>query len=65
LYANLKNHAKASSVSYLAVAIAIVGVFLGKQTGTTGGEIRHTEIRVNAVSAPADQSGVGEDGDDD
>lgn len=65
LYANLKNHAKASLVSYLAVAIAIAGVFLGKQTGTTGGEIRHTEIRTNASSTAVDQNGVGEAGDDD
>lgn len=47
LYLNFKNHAKANLISYLAVIIAVVGVFLGKQTGTTGGEIRHTEIREN------------------
>ena len=55
LYLNFKNHAKASLISYLAVVIAIVGVFLGKQAGTTGGEIRHTEIRANAsqgIDAP-------------
>ena len=49
LYLNFKNHAKANLISYLAVSIAVVGVFLGKQTGTTGGEIRHTEIRENAT----------------
>jgi hypothetical protein len=38
---------------------------IGKQTGTTGGEIRHTEIRTNATSAALDQNGVGEEGDDD
>lgn len=48
LFLNFKNHAKASLVSYLALLIAIVGVFFGKQTGTTGGEVRHTEIRENA-----------------
>ena len=48
LYLNFKNHAKANLISYLAVLIAIVGVFLVNQTGTTGGEIRHTEIRENA-----------------
>lgn len=48
LYMNIKNHTKANLISYLAVIIAVVGVFLGKQTGTTGGEIRHTEIRANA-----------------
>ena len=48
LYFNFKNHAKANLVSYLALIVALVGVFLGKQTGTTGGEVRHTEIRENA-----------------
>jgi hypothetical protein len=65
LYLNFINHAKASLVSYLAMVIAIVGVFVGKQAGTTGGEIRHTEIRVNANTAAVDQNGVGEEGDDD
>ena len=47
------------------MVIAIVGVFVGKQAGTTGGEIRHTEIRANANTAAVDQNGVGEEGDDD
>ena len=47
LFLNFKNHAKANLASYLALIIALVGVFLGKQTGTTGGEVRHTEIREN------------------
>ena len=47
LYTNFKNHSKAILVSFLALAIATVGIFLGQQTGTTGGEIRHTEIREN------------------
>lgn len=45
LYTNFKNNAKANLVSYLVVVIAAVAVFLAQQTGTTGGEIRHTEIR--------------------
>lgn len=49
LFVNYKNHSKANLISYLAVVIAIIGVFLGKQTGTTGGEVRHTEIRDNFV----------------
>ena len=55
LFMNFKNHAKANLISYLAFVIALVGVFLGKQTGTTGGEVRHTEIRENAtVSNPSE-----------
>lgn len=50
LYMNYKNHAKASLVSFIALTICVVAVFLAQQTGTTGGEIRHTEIRANATS---------------
>lgn len=50
LYLNFKKHAKANLVSYLALVSALVGVFLGKQTGTSGGEIRHTEIRVDVAT---------------
>lgn len=64
LVANIKKWTKANIVSYLALTIACVGVFLAQQTGTTGGEIRHTEIRVNAVpTAGAEQNtAVGEQG---
>ncbi|HCQ13008.1 hypothetical protein [Flavobacterium sp.] len=48
LFLNIKKNAKANLVSFLAVTIAVVAVFLGKQTGTSGGEVRHTEIRANA-----------------
>lgn len=47
----MKN-AKATLLSYLAVIVAIIGVFFAQQTGTTGGEVRHTEIRPNAVQVP-------------
>ncbi len=49
IFTNIKNKAKTNLVSYLVVVIAIVAVFLAYTTGTTGGEIRHTEIRANAV----------------
>lgn len=58
LYTNIKKHAQAKLVSFIALTIAVVGIFLGKQTGTTGGEIRHTEIRANAgANAEATQIG--------
>ena len=47
LYTNIKNHSKAKLVSYLILVIALVSVFLAQQVGTSGGEIRHTEIRKN------------------
>ncbi len=67
LYLNFKKHSKAAAVSYIALVVAVIGVFLGKQTGTTGGEVRHTEIRANVSSTTAiDQNGtVTEEGDDD
>lgn len=45
LYTNIKNHSKAKLISFLALIIAIIGVFIAKEVGTSGGEIRHTEIR--------------------
>ena len=55
LYANLKNHSKAKLTSYLALVIAIVGVVLTKSVGTSGGEIRHTEIRANIQKAQSSE----------
>lgn len=48
LYANFKKHAKASIVSYVVLVLAIGAAVLSKSVGTSGGEIRHTEIRENA-----------------
>jgi uncharacterized membrane protein len=63
LYLNFKKHAKAQLVTIAALVIAIGATFLAQQTGTTGGEIRHTEIRPNAVpSGGAEQNAVGEKG---
>lgn len=49
LFLNYKKHAKAQLVSVAALVVAIGAVFFAQQTGTTGGEIRHTEIRANAI----------------
>ena len=54
---NYKNKANAKFVSYIALVVAIIGVFFAQQTGTTGGEVRHTEIRANATpTAGAEQN---------
>ncbi|WP_395043826.1 hypothetical protein [Flavobacterium sp.] len=50
LYSNTKNKFNAKLVSFIALTIAMVAVFLAQQTGTSGGEIRHTEIRKNAIT---------------
>jgi uncharacterized membrane protein len=62
-YLNIKNHSKAKLASYIAVLVAAVGVFLAQQTGTTGGEIRHTEIRANAIPTAGTEQGETEDKD--
>lgn len=36
------------------VGVAIIAVFFAQQTGTSGGEIRHTEIRANATTLAQD-----------
>lgn len=48
LYLNFKNHSKAKLLSFFVLGIATAGLFLVQKVGTSGGEIRHTEIRENA-----------------
>lgn len=45
LYFNFKNHSKAKLLSYAVLIVSILGVLLASKTGTSGGEIRHSEIR--------------------
>jgi uncharacterized membrane protein len=47
LYLNFKNHSKAKLLSFFVLGIATAGLFLVQKVGTSGGEIRHTEIREN------------------
>ena len=37
-------------VSYCAILIALICLFLAKDVGTSGGEIRHSEIKDSSVS---------------
>ena len=52
LWANFYKKSFATIISYSTILICIITLYYAKQTGTTGGEIRHTEIRENAVIAP-------------
>lgn len=45
LWSNWKKKSFASVVSYVTVLLSFVVLFFAKQTGTSGGEIRHPEIR--------------------
>jgi uncharacterized membrane protein len=47
LVANQKNHAKAKLLAIIIVALGLINFAVGTKVGTTGGEIRHTEIRSN------------------
>ncbi len=57
IYLSLKNHPKAKLVSYAALVVAVVGIYFAKEVGTTGGEIRHTEIRSDATQTAATATG--------
>lgn len=52
LWASFKEKSFSSLLSIGSLLFALVLLFFGRQTGTTGGEIRHTEIR-SASSMPA------------
>ena len=52
LWASFKQQTFSSLISIATLIFAFVVLFYAKQTGTTGGEIRHTEIR-NGNNAPA------------
>lgn len=45
LWASWKGRPFSKILSFVVLALSLVTIFLGKQTGTSGGEIRHTEIR--------------------
>lgn len=63
LWASWKKKGFASIISYLILAMSVVVIIFGKQTGTSGGEVRHTEIRSEAANnaAQSDQSETGEE----
>lgn len=56
LIANLKKHSKANLFTWITLLLTIVTAVLVKEVGTSGGEVRHTEIRANGgnteIAAP-------------
>ena len=66
LVANLKKHSKSAIVSYVVLVLAIGSAVLSKSVGTSGGEIRHTEIRENTANTASDiqNEAQQEEGDD-
>lgn len=64
LWASFKQKSFSSIISIATLIFAFVVLFIAKQTGTTGGEIRHTEIR-NGNSIPATENNNAEKDEDD
>jgi len=66
LFASYKKYRFATVFSYITLALALVAGVLTKIVGTTGGEIRHTEIRANSIpTAGAEQNAAGVQGEKD
>ncbi len=66
LWASWKGKSFSGLLSYAVLALSLVTIFLGKQTGTSGGEIRHTEIRTGAsTDASLDLEEDHEEGEED
>ena len=52
LWSSFKQKSFNMIVTGITVIFALVVLFFAKQTGTTGGEIRHTEIRTDSLVSP-------------
>jgi uncharacterized membrane protein len=61
LWASFKQKTFSSILTVSTLTLSFVVLFFAKQTGTTGGEIRHTEIRTGAALP----TNANEEGDDD
>lgn len=64
LWTSFKKKSYASIIAFGTLVFACVVLFFAKQTGTTGGEIRHTEIRIGN-NIPINESMNPEQGDHD
>jgi uncharacterized membrane protein len=54
LYTSIKNHKLAKTIAYITLVLALLAAVFAKSVGTTGGEIRHTEIRSNSGAVSND-----------
>lgn len=63
LWASFKQKSFSNIIAIATLLFAFVVLYFGKQTGTTGGEIRHTEIR-NGNTVPASENNTSENDDD-
>lgn len=64
LWASFKQKSISNTITIATVVFAFVVLFFGKLTGTTGGEIRHTEIRNGNVTSVNENNPNEKDEDD-
>lgn len=64
LWASFKQKSFSTIISIATLVFAFVVLFFAKQTGTTGGEIRHTEIRSGNTVPTTDNNNNEKDEDD-
>ena len=55
LYLNYKKNTKEKLVSFFILGIGIASLFVVQKVGTSGGEIRHTEIREGSQNTSAEK----------
>lgn len=65
LWANWKNKSFSTAISFVVILFTFITLFYAKQTGTTGGEIRHTEIRIGGMNSDSTVSPNRQKDDDD
>jgi uncharacterized membrane protein len=58
LWSNWQQKSFKGIVSVIVLLLSVVVLYFGKATGTTGGEIRHTEIRANQTPRNQPLNGV-------
>jgi uncharacterized membrane protein len=56
LYTSIKNHKLAKTFSLITLVLALLASVFAKSVGTSGGEIRHTEIRANSNSVSTENA---------
>lgn len=64
LWASFKEKTFSNIIAFVAIALSVVVLVLAKQAGTTGGEIRHTEIREGNNAAVSNSNADSDDDDD-
>ena len=65
IWASWKQKSFAKWLSILILALALVVIFKGREVGTSGGEIRHTEIRKGGASSGNQNKSGGEESEED